>query len=131
VTERRTVFVLDDAPEMVLLVEALLSTVPGLDVSSASDGVEGLAQIGRRSPDLVLLDLQLPGLSGREVLAALRADPATCAVRVVLFTGDRARTPGELLALGADAQLSKPFTAQALIDCVVGQLFGERDRSAS
>lgn len=113
---------LEDAPEIVLLVEALLSTLPGLAVRTCADGRTGLVAARQQLPDLVLLDLQLPHLSGAQVLAALRADPATRHLRVVLFTGDRPRSTAELVALGADGQLAKPFTPAALLGCVTDQL---------
>ena len=110
---------IEDAPEILMLVTMLLEDAGGFEVSGSGNGAEGLALARSAPPDVVLLDYHLPSMDGPEVLAALRADPATRDCRVVLFTAGR-RTPEELLALGPDALLPKPFTADALVVAVGG-----------
>lgn len=90
----------------------------GLDAPEASDGESGLAMARELVPDLVICDLQLPGMDGFAVLQALRSDPATAGIPVVAVTafsmvGDRDR----VLAAGFNGYLAKPvdprkFTAQ-------------------
>lgn len=108
------VLVVEDAPEILMLVTMLLEDAGGFEVTGSGDGAEALALALDSPPDVVLLDYHLPTMDGPEVLAALRADPATRSCRVVLFTAGR-RPEEELLALGPDALLPKPFTADALV----------------
>ena len=80
----------------------------GYKFSSASNGPDGLAAIGRERPDLVLLDLVLPGMHGLEVLKRMRADPNTSAIPVVVRTNiESSESIGEALELGARAYLVK------------------------
>ena len=79
------ILVVDDTPANVkLLVDVL--TVKGYDVASAVNGEEALEKVASNPPDLVLLDIMMPGLSGYEVCRRLRDDPATALLPVVLCT---------------------------------------------
>ena len=109
------VLVVDDEPEIVALVVYHLARA-GFRVSSASSGTDALEIARRERPALIVLDLMLPGLSGYEVLEALRADPATAEVAVLMLTARREeadRVRG--LTLGADDYLTKPFSPQELV----------------
>ncbi len=91
----------------------------------APDGPTGLALARERAPALVLLDVDMPGMDGFEVLAALRADPGTAALPVVALTahamsGDEER----LLAAGFDHYVAKPLRYRAFLDVVGGLLGG-------
>ncbi|MEO6895482.1 MAG: ATP-binding protein [Caldimonas sp.] len=77
------VLCIDDDEVNRLVVEAMLSRIEGVSVLVAATGCVGLSMAAQSHPDLVLLDMQLPDLSGTEVLAALRADPATASLKVV------------------------------------------------
>ena len=94
-------------------------------VSEARDGVEALDQADRGAPDVIVLDLNLPGLSGYDVLQRLRAHPATATVPVVVLTakGDEDNEV-RVFELGADDFLTKPFRARALsarLEAVLGR----------
>ena len=90
---------------------------------SARDGREGLYQAHREVPELILLDLQLPGMTGEEVLDKLRGEPATASARVVVLSADATRHSCErLLARGADEYVSKPFQVEALLQLLDRQL---------
>lgn len=114
----RTVLLVEDAAEVAMLVEALLSTLEGVQVVTAPDGQAGLELARSLRPDLVLLDLTLPLLDGPAVLERLREDAGTRDLHVVVFTGASGVDPAVLARLGADDLLPKPFTADALLACV-------------
>ncbi len=80
-----SVLVVDDDPNSRLLVRTVLSYA-GHEVFEAADGAQALAAAKSDAPQLILLDLSLPGMSGAEFLRALRADPATKATVVALYT---------------------------------------------
>jgi DNA-binding response OmpR family regulator len=84
-------------------------------VVEARDGVEALDQVDRYGPDIIVLDLNLPGLDGYGVLSHLRSRPATADIPVVVLTarGDE-ENEVRVFEHGADDFLSKPFRARAL-----------------
>jgi CheY-like chemotaxis protein len=101
---------IEDNRSNVHLMERLLALRPGIELVHAADGWTGLTLVRARRPDLVLLDLHLPGLHGEEVLRRLWEDPATRRVPVAVLSADA--TPAQkrrLLAAGAIAYLTKPF----------------------
>jgi len=105
----RTVLVVDDEESLRLLVQITLARGPYRTVL-AKDGEEGLRLAREERPDLVMLDVGLPGISGLDVCRQLRADPATRDVRIVMVSAWAApehRAAG--LAAGADDYLPKPF----------------------
>src|SRR4051794_23284358 len=79
------VLVVDDNAANIRLLEAIL-TSHGYTVSSASDGATALSDIAANPPDLVLLDIQMPGVDGFEVCHRLRADEATTALPIIMIT---------------------------------------------
>ena len=84
---------------------------------SARDGQSGLQQARKHLPGVILLDLQLPGMNGDAVLTALRADPATARIPVLLLSADATTHSRErLLTLGADDYLPKPFNVAELLE---------------
>ncbi|MGE0790704.1 MAG: putative bifunctional diguanylate cyclase/phosphodiesterase [Sandaracinaceae bacterium] len=95
----------------------------GMDIELATDGEEGLRRILSSPPSLVLCDVNMPGLDGFSVLDAIRSDPRTATVPVVLMTArdDRASMRRGMTA-GADDYLTKPFTAAELCETVQARL---------
>jgi DNA-binding response OmpR family regulator len=113
---RRVLIIEDDASVRSLLAVALRKRefVP----IEAPDGETGLALAGQERPDLVLLDLRLPGIDGFAVLQALKRSPATAAIPVIAVTGSDGLWVGaraRILALGAADFVAKPFEMDALI----------------
>ncbi|MBL8072693.1 MAG: response regulator, partial [Nitrospira sp.] len=88
----------------------------GYRVSTAGSGPDAIAQARQDRPALVVLDLMLPGMSGFEVLEALRAEEETRAIAVLMLTARR-EEPDRIrgLTLGADDYLTKPFSPQELV----------------
>ncbi len=112
---RANILVIEDEPDIRDLVGFNLKQA-GLEVSQAADGEEGLRQVSRLRPDLVVLDLMLPGLDGREVCRQLKQGEATRHIPVLMLTalaGETDRIVG--LELGADDYLVKPFSPRELV----------------
>jgi phosphate regulon transcriptional regulator PhoB len=114
-TPRSTILVVDDEPEIVELVRYNLSR-EGYRVLDASDGEAALERIYQSPPDLVILDLLLPKRSGIEVLEAIRNEPRTRTLPVLLLTA-RSTEMDKLIGFerGADDYLTKPFSPKELV----------------
>lgn len=109
------VLVVDDEPDVVDLVRYGL-TRAGHEVFSAADGQSALRLARERRPDLIVLDLMLPQMSGQEVCRELKADPATADIPVLMLTARG--LPAERVAgleLGADDYVTKPFSPRELV----------------
>jgi two-component system, cell cycle response regulator DivK len=117
-----TILVVEDTPANRALATKLLNAA-GHDVLVAESAEAGIVLARERLPDLVLMDLGLPGMDGWQALTAIRADDRSAGLRVVAFTahamvGDRERA----LAWGFDGYLSKPIEYGTFADSVAGYL---------
>jgi two-component system phosphate regulon response regulator PhoB len=111
----KRVLVVDDEPDIVALVAYHLAKA-GFRVSTVSNGDDAVDQARKEHPSLIVLDLMLPGISGFEVLEAIRRDPSTSGVAVLMLTARKDevdRVKG--LSLGADDYLTKPFSPAELV----------------
>jgi DNA-binding response OmpR family regulator len=121
-TPARTVLVVDDEQDILDLVRFRLEH-DGYRVITASDGQSGLALAQEERPDLCILDVMMPKLTGLEVLAHLRADPTTADTPVILLTSrgqDADIDRG--FELGAQDYVTKPFSPKELRRRVHAQL---------
>jgi len=110
-----TVLVVDDYQDA-LQVWGLYLRSAGFDVLTAADGPDALAQAGAHHPDLVVLDLELPGLSGLQVARQLREQPETREIPLIAATGySYAKQIEEARAAGFDAVLVKPCNPAQLV----------------
>jgi CheY-like chemotaxis protein len=120
---RPIVLVCDDEPVLRMLVRATLEQ-GDYTVLEASDGDEALARTRAAHPDLILLDMMMPGRSGSDVLHELRADAATAETPVIMLTARAQAADREAMNLaGADHYLTKPFSPvglAALVEEVLG-----------
>ena len=117
-TTRPTVLVCDDEPVLRMLVRAALDN-GRYTVVEACDGDEALARPRSARPDLILLDMMMPGRSGHEVLRALRGDPATAETPVIMLTARAQASDREAMnRAGATAYLTKPFSPLGLASLV-------------
>jgi len=109
------ILVVDDVAMNVKLLADLLGA-KGYATCTAASGAEALAKLGSERPDLVLLDVMMPGMSGYEVCAAIRADPAHAMLPVVLVTAlDPAKERAKGLDAGADDFLTKPVSQAEML----------------
>ncbi len=90
----------------------------GFDIDEASDGDQALAAVQAERPDLVLLDMSIPGISGPDVLAAVKSDPDNSTVRVIVVTATGEEGRAAAMAGGADHYFTKPFSPIALLNAV-------------
>jgi two-component system, OmpR family, response regulator ResD len=107
-----TILVVDDEPTIVEVVELYLRR-EGFEVTTAADGHAALAAVERRRPDLVVLDLMLPGMSGLEVAQRLRASGRLPIIMLTARGEETDRVVG--LELGADDYVVKPFSPRELV----------------
>jgi len=96
----------------------------GFTIDEAPDGRAALESIRREPPDLVFLDLNIPGTSGPDVLASMKADPLTAGVRVIVVTATGEEGREQAMKLGADEYFTKPFSPIALLQTVERVLGG-------
>jgi len=112
--EKPTILVVDDDQPIVTLMRKLLVEF-GFDAVTAMSGAEALEAARAHPPALVLLDKNMPGMSGAEVARALRAEPSFGRTPILVLSGE-AMTRKELEAMQADAAVLKPFDVMALIE---------------
>lgn len=118
----KKVLIVDDEVNIVISLEFLMEQA-GYQVDVARTGDEALAKIGLFTPDLVLLDVMLPGMNGFDICQRIRQTPTWRHMKVVMLTAKGREveiTKG--LALGADAYITKPFSTKALLAEVEKQL---------
>jgi CheY-like chemotaxis protein len=111
------ILIVEDHPTMREAMRLVLEG-EGFDIDEASDGDQALAAVHDERPDLVLLDMSIPGPSGSEVLAAVKGDPATSEVRVIVVTATGEEGRAAAMAGGADHYFTKPFSPIALLQAV-------------
>lgn len=117
--EKLRVLIVDDDPAVPRYLAAWLGGLDGIVVDTAQDGFEAGKQLYGFKPDVVLLDLMMPGLDGFQVCRMIKQDAATRHVRVVAVTGRRtAENVTRILAAGAEACLAKPIDEAALLAAI-------------
>ena len=110
------ILIVEDHPTMREAMRLVLEG-EGFDIDEASDGDQALAAVQDDRPDLVLLDMSIPGASGSEVLAAVKSDPAS-EVRVIVVTATGEEGRAAAMTAGADHYFTKPFSPIALLHAV-------------
>ena len=115
----RTILIVDDDPSSRRLMAATLEGVAGYRLREAADGEEAVRAAIDTRPDIVLLDVNLPGLDGVGACRRLRSDPATADATIVMLTANGGRrTERSVRAAGADVLLTKPFSPLHLLRLV-------------
>jgi len=112
---RRTVVVADDDPDIRQLVVLAVERAGGVVIAEAASGGAALQAVRRTTPDMAVLDVSMPELTGLEVCRALRADPATSAMTILILSAAvHPVAVSDGLAAGADAYVQKPFSPKKL-----------------
>jgi adenylate cyclase len=114
VSDDPTVLVVDDLPQNIRLLDAVLSP-RGYVVIGAASGERALASLQERTPDLVLLDILMPGMDGYEVCRRIRADERTAYLPVVMITASGDQEKVHAIEAGADDFVAKPFEQAELL----------------
>lgn len=118
------VLICDDDPQLRRLLAVVLGRL-GYSLREASTGHATQEELARERPDLVVLDLHMPGPDGLAILKGIRSDPAFAATRVLLLSGEKeALDPDWAEKVGADGHLPKPF-AVGTLEASVRALLGE------
>ncbi len=118
----QSILIVDDNPANMKLVRVLLSA-EGYNVRTALDAKEALAELKTSKPDLILMDIQLPGMDGLELTRQLKSDPATEDIKIVGLTAYAMRGDQErILAAGCDGYIPKPIDTRTLANSVKGYL---------
>ena len=116
------VLIVEDNPTNMTLVVFLLQSA-GYTVLSAADAEAGLTLAREERPDLILMDIQLPGMDGLEATALLKGDEATRAIPVIALTALAMRGDEERIrAAGCDGYIAKPMQYQELLAAIAAQL---------
>ncbi|HKO59017.1 MAG TPA: response regulator [Thermoanaerobaculia bacterium] len=117
---RPVILVVDDDGPILLLMRNLLREF-GFEPVVASSGAAALQAARERHPDLVLLDRNMPGMMGDEVVSALRAEPGLEQLPILILSGEPVERD-ELAAIGANGAVLKPFDVNALIEQIRGAI---------
>ncbi|MFQ5424518.1 MAG: response regulator [Phycisphaerae bacterium] len=117
------VLVVDDNAQNLELLEAYMEEIEGVTTIGAQDGAEALEKVATEAPDLILLDIMMPRMSGYEVCKRLKADPATCDIPIIMVTalhemGDVERA----VDVGTNDFVTKPVNRVDLVARVRGLL---------
>ena len=121
----KKVLIVDDEPNIVAALEFLLQK-NGCAVKIAADGEDALAQLDAFKPDLVLLDVMMPKVSGYEVCQRMRAQPKWRDIKIVMLSAKGREVEVEKgMSLGADLYVTKPFSSAELV-ATIGELLSPR-----
>ena len=111
----RKILAVDDENDVLLVVKTALET-EGFNVVTASNGFDALEKVAAEMPDLVVLDVMMPGMTGFEVLDKIRADSRTARIPVIMLTGLSEKGKiRDALAAGTDFYIVKPFEFRDLL----------------
>ncbi|MDB5056683.1 MAG: two-component hybrid sensor and regulator [Chloroflexi bacterium] len=120
----KQILIVEDHPLNLELARDLLEA-HGYTVAAAGDAKECLARIGEQRPDLILMDVQLPGKDGLQITAELRANPATQSLRIVAMTAHAMAADAQRArAAGCDGYLTKPIQTRTFVDQISAFLDG-------
>ena len=111
------ILIVEDHPTMREAMKLVLEH-EGFVIRETGDGTNALAMVRDQPPDLMFLDLNIPGVGGADVLSRMKADPATKHVRIIIVTATGEEGRDYVLSLGADEYFTKPFSPTTLLRTV-------------
>ena len=115
---QRTVLIIEDEKLIIVSTQMVLEAA-GFRVESATNGEDGITKARTQTPDLILLDIMMPGIDGWETLTRLKRDTETSGIPVVIFTArEHSRGHQKSAEMGAADYFRKPFEPDELIDLV-------------
>lgn len=114
-SERRRILVVDDVADNLFLLQTILE-LEGYEIETASDGYLALAKLEDSQPDLVLLDVMMPGINGYEVTAQIRQNDKLSKIPILLVTAHEEATVQEKLDTGANGFIRKPINFDNLLE---------------
>jgi len=116
------VLIVDDIPVNVLLIKGMLQGLK-FNLISANSGQEALEKAESESPDIILMDVMMPGMNGYDCTRALRANPATANIPVIIVSALSSDSDmKEGLAAGANDFLTKPIIKERIVNCIINQI---------
>ena len=114
----KQILIVDDEPNIIIPLQFLMEKC-GYHVLVAQSGEEALESVSKNRPDLILLDIMLPGIDGYEVCEILRLQPEWKHIKIIFLTAKgRDVDIAKGMVLGADEYITKPFSNKQIIDCV-------------
>ncbi|ANA39984.1 MULTISPECIES: response regulator transcription factor [Geobacter] len=120
--EKKRILIVEDE-ESLLKLESILLSSRGYAVAGVTDGKAALDYIAATPPDLIILDIMLPGMDGFEVCRLIKADPSTRHIPVVMLTAKKSTQDREKgMDAGAAAYVTKPFKSARIIEIIQGLL---------
>jgi DNA-binding response OmpR family regulator len=125
VTKRNRILIVEDE-ESLLKLESILLTSKGYKVTAVTEGHAALKEFYRERPDLVILDVMLPGMDGYEVCRKIKEDPANSFIPIIMLTARKNTKDMERgLQAGAAAYITKPFKSAHLVGTIERLLAGQ------
>lgn len=120
----KSILIIEDDPSFSRAINHIVEK-EGYDVSTASNGMTGLRMVKENPPDLLILDVMLPGLDGFEICSQLRSDPPTAELPIIMLSAKGQETDRETgLKVGASEYLTKPVNRELLLETISRLLSG-------
>ncbi|NOQ14230.1 MAG: response regulator [Methyloprofundus sp.] len=117
----KQILIVDDEADIRSVVQITLEISGGLEAETCSSGAAAIEFIAKTPPDLVLLDVMMPGMDGPETLKRLKAEPATASIPVIFMTAKvQPAEVEEYYRMGVAGVVSKPFNPRELVNSVMG-----------
>jgi len=114
----KSILIIEDDPSFSRAINHIVEK-EGYDVSTASNGMTGLRMVRENPPDLLILDVMLPGLDGFEICSQLRSDPPTAELPIIMLSAKGQETDRETgLKVGASEYLTKPVNRELLLETI-------------
>ena len=115
----KKILIVEDEVDILRLLSTILSSFGDYGIFCASGGQEALRIAREESPDIIILDIQLPGMNGYEVCKLIRSDPAISDIKVLMLSGMTQDSDWQKAQeVGADGYIAKPFSSIALVEKV-------------